>query len=317
MNAINIEHDNKTISDSTVVFKNVSKWFGSLVALNDVSFTIGAGITGLLGPNGSGKTTLLRTMGGLISPSQGTVSLFGSSIREDIRLYNRIGLLSEHENGAYMNLTGKNFLTTICKLRSIGDVETAVNNAINYVDMNFAKDRYIRGYSRGMKQRIRLAAILVHDPDVLVLDEPFNGTDPKQRLELQDIIKNMAKLGKTVLISSHILDELEQMASNVIVLISGKVAATGSVKGIRASLTERPYEIRISVSSPREVASKILTLDSVESIKFDDGDIVVSALKPSQVQSTLPQITKQLGVRLTKVVPLDDSLQSIFGYLRS
>ena len=297
-----------------VSFNRVSKWFGNVVALSDVSFNISQGVTGILGPNGSGKTTLLRILAGLTPPSEGEAMLFDKPPREDPAIYKRLGVMSDHDS-AYANMTGEHFLRTVGTLRGVSDLDAAVTRSLNYVDMSFAKARAIKSFSRGMRQRIRLAASLIHDPDILLLDEPLNGADPRQRLEFQDVLQDLGRIGKTVIVSSHILEELERISSQVIVIVSGKIAASGDVHGIRAAISDRPYSIRISVGKPREVAAALVRLESVESVEIDADSIVIYSLRPSELQRALPAISRDLGSRLNSVVPLDDTLESVFGYL--
>jgi ABC-2 type transport system ATP-binding protein len=186
----------------------VSRWFGSVVAVSDVSFDIGPGITGLLGPNGAGKTTLLRMVTGLAATSSGTVTVFGEPVRDNPPLYKRLGVMSEHET-VYGFMKGREFVRAMAKLRGVRDVETAVDRAIEAVDLADAQHRPMDTYSRGMRQRMRLAATLVHDPDILILDEPLNGADPRQRVHFKHLLRQLAADGRTIVLSSHILEEVE------------------------------------------------------------------------------------------------------------
>jgi ABC-2 type transport system ATP-binding protein len=293
----------------------VSRWFGSVVAVSDVSFDVGPGITGLLGPNGAGKTTLLRMMTGLAATSSGTVTMFGEPVRDNPPLYRRVGVMSEHET-VYGFMKGREFVTMMGRLRGVADLRRAVDRAIEFVDMADAQYRPLDTYSRGMRQRMRLAATLVHEPDVLILDEPLNGADPRQRVHFKRLLEQLADQGKTIVLSSHILEEVEQLASTVLLIVNGKLAASGGFRAIRAALNQRPYHVRVTCDAPRALASAVMSLTSVDAVNVDpDGALVVLSRNVQDVQIELPRLAKAAGVRLLRVEPLDDSLESVFGYL--
>ena len=301
--------------EPVLVIDRVSRWFGSVVAVSDVSFEIRPGITGLLGPNGAGKTTLLRMMCGLAATSEGTVRVFGQDPRDNPQLYRRIGVMAEHES-VYEFLTGRQFVRLTAQMRKVKDIDSAVDRAIASVNLAQAQNRALGTYSRGMRQRMRLAATLVHDPEVLILDEPLNGADPRQRLEFQDLLKRLADEGRTILLSSHILEEVELLADTVLLIVNGKLAASGDYHAIRAALDERPYQVRIVSNRPRDLASGLVRLDAVDAVTVDPGGaLIVLSRNVGSLQRSLPQVCKDLGVRLTRVEPLDDSLESVFGYL--
>jgi ABC-2 type transport system ATP-binding protein len=293
----------------------VSRWFGSVVAVSDVSFDVGPGITGLLGPNGAGKTTLLRMMTGLAATSSGTVTVFGEPVRDNPPLYRRIGVMSEHET-VYGFMKGREFVTMMARLRGVANVERAVDRAIEFVDMADAQHRPLDTYSRGMRQRMRLAATLVHEPDILMLDEPLNGADPRQRVHFKRLLEALADQGKTIVLSSHILEEVEQLADTVLLIVNGKLAASGGFRAIRAALNQRPYHVRVVCDAPRKLASAVMTLRSVDAVNVDpDGALVVLSRNVQDVQIELPRLAKAHGISLRRVEPLDDSLESVFGYL--
>ena len=293
----------------------VSRWFGSVVAVSDVSFEILPGVTGLLGPNGAGKTTLLRMMTGLAETSTGTVTMFGEPVRDNPPLYRRIGVMSEHET-VYGFMKGREFVTMMAKLRGVANLEAAVDKAIALVDLADAQHRPMDTYSRGMRQRMRLAATLVHEPDVLILDEPLNGADPRQRVHFKHLLRTLAAEGKSIIISSHILEEIEQLADTVLLIVNGKLAASGGFRAIRAALNERPYHVRVISDSPRKLAAAVVTLDSVDAVRVDpDGALVVLSRNVIDLQIELPRLAKTHSISLRKVEPLDDSLESVFGYL--
>ena len=293
--------------------QGVSKWYGSVVAVNDVSFGVEPGVTGILGPNGAGKTTLLGMMCGLIRPSRGSMRVLGEETRGNTRLYSRIGVMPEHD-ALYSFMTGREFTRMAARLQGVRD-ESAVDKAIAAVNLADAQDRRTGTYSRGMRQRIRLAATLVHEPEVLLLDEPLNGTDPRQRVEFADLVARLKAEGKTILISSHILEEVETLADRILLVVSGKLAASGGYRAIRESLDERPFKVRIAASKQREMASALIALDSVISVSLDADGIEALTSNLADLQRMTPKIAQSVGSRLYRVEPLDDSLESVFTYV--
>lgn len=293
----------------------VSRWFGSVVAVSDISFDIGPGITGLLGPNGAGKTTLLRMMTGLAKTSRGTITVFGEHVRDNPPLYRRIGVMSEHET-VYGFMNGREFVRMMGKLRGVANLENAVDRAIGLVDLAEAQHRPMDTYSRGMRQRMRLAATLVHDPEILILDEPLNGADPRQRVHFKRLLEQIAADGRTVVLSSHILEEVEQLADNVLLIVNGKLAASGGFRAIRAALNQRPYHVRVVCDAPRKLAAEVVVLDSVDAVHIDpDGAVIVLSRNVLALQVEIPRLAQSGSIRLRRVEPLDDSLESVFGYL--
>jgi ABC-2 type transport system ATP-binding protein len=293
----------------------VSRWFGSVVAVSDVTFDVTPGITGLLGPNGAGKTTLLRMMTGLAATSSGTVTVYGEPIRDNPPLYRRLGVMSEHET-VYGFMKGREFVRMMGKLRGVVALEDAVDRAIALVDLADAQHRTLETYSRGMRQRMRLAATLVHDPEILILDEPLNGADPRQRVHFAQLLRQLAAEGRTIVLSSHILEEVEQLADTVLLIVNGKLAASGGFRAIRAALNQRPYHVRVISDAPRRLAAAVVELDSVDAVHVDpDGAIVVLSRNVLDLQIELPRLAQSAGISLRRVEPLDDSLESVFGYL--
>jgi len=293
----------------------VSRWFGSVVAVSDVSFDVLPGITGLLGPNGAGKTTLLRMMTGLADTSSGRVTMFGQPVRDNPALYRRLGVMSEHET-VYASMKGRDFVRMMGRLRKLPDLERAVDRAIELVDMADAQHRPMDTYSRGMRQRMRLAGTLVHRPDVLILDEPLNGADPRQRVHFKRLLQQLAAEGCTIVLSSHILEEVEELADTVLLIVNGKLAASGGYRAIRAALNQRPYHVRVTCDAPRGLAAAIVALPSVEAVHVDpDGAVVVLSRNVLDLQVELPRLAQASGISLRRVEPLDDSLESVFGYL--
>jgi ABC-2 type transport system ATP-binding protein len=299
---------------ATVVVDGVSRWFGGVVAVNDVSLTVRPGVTGLLGPNGAGKTTLLRAIAGMTRPSAGSVTVFGRDVRADPGVYRRMGVMSEHE-AAYDVLTGRAFVALNARLQGIRDRE-AVSRALAAVGMEAAADRRMSGYSRGMRQRCRLAAALVHDPPLLILDEPLSGTDPRQRIELGELIRGLGAEGRTVLVSSHILEEVEALADRVHLMVAGRLAASGDPHAIRRRLDDRPFVVRVESDDARRLGAGLLAHPAVESVEVDAEDrLRIRGAQVTALQRVVPAVARDLGITLRRVEPLDDSLESVFRYL--
>ena len=302
-------------SDAVIKVDHVSRWFGNVVSVSDVTFDIRPGITGLLGPNGAGKTTLLRMITGLAEVSDGSITVFGESVRNNSDLYRRIGVMSEHET-VYQFMKGREFVKMMARLKGVADIDMAADRAIGLVDLADASLRPMGPYSRGMRQRMRLAATLVHEPEILILDEPLNGADPRQRVYFQSLLKRLAAEGRTIVISSHILEEVERIAETVLLIVNGKLAASGDFHAIRAALDERPYHVRLLSDSPRELASALVKLESVDAVNIaPDGALVVLSRNVRDLLIELPRLAKASSIRVRRVEPLDDSLESVFGYL--
>ena len=318
---------------SELVLEEVSRWYGNVVAVNDVTMRIGPGVTGLLGPNGAGKSTLINMMGGFLAPSSGSVTLDGVPVWRNEDIYRRIGLVPERE-AMYDIVTGWSFLLANARLHGLPDPEAAARRALETVQMTDAKDRNLGTYSKGMKQRIKIATALVHDPQVLLLDEPFNGMDPRQRLHLMDLLQSMGDNGRTVLFSSHILEEVEQIAGSIQVMVAGRHAASGGFRDIRRLMTERPHQYWIRSDDDRGLAAAIMAEGSASGVQLVAAkDAVAGTTAPSvgtrdtggalHVQATdfasfvhsLPHLASRHGIRLYEVSPADESLESVFSYL--
>ena len=304
-----------TDSQAVIRVNGVSRWFGSVVAVSEMTFDVMPEITGLLGPNGAGKTTLLRMMTGLAATSTGTVTVFGEPVRDNPPLYRRIGVMSEHET-VYGFMKGREFVTMMGQLRGVERLEEAVDRAIERVDLADAQHRPMGTYSRGMRQRMRLAATLVHEPEILILDEPLNGADPRQRVHFQHLLRELAGEGRTIVLSSHILEEVEQLAETVLLVVNGKLAASGGFRAIRAALDQRPYHVRVVCDAPRRLAALAVGIGSVEAVNLDpDGALIILSRRVLDLQLELPRLAQSAGISLRRVEPLDDSLESVFGYL--
>jgi len=301
-------------SGNTVEVANVSRWYGNVVAVNDVSFDLGPGVTGLLGPNGAGKSTLLHMISGFLRPSAGALQVLGEPAFGTPALYGKIGLVPERE-AVYAFLTGYQFVLLSAQLQGLPDAEAATSRALREVDMTSASERQTGGYSKGMKQRVKIAAALVHDPQILLLDEPFNGADPRQRLQMMDMLRRMAADGRTVLFSSHILEEVERLGENVLVLVAGRLAASGDFREIRKLMTDRPHTFTIRSSDNRRLATALVGDESVFGVELENGRLTVRTNEFSTFVSVAPQAAQTAGVSLFEVRPEDESLESVFDYL--
>ena len=293
---------------------DVSRWYGNVVAVNGVSFTLGPGVTGLLGPNGAGKTTLLNMMAGFLKPSAGEVRVLGRTAFGAPDIYRRVALVPERE-AVYEFLTGYQFVQLSARMHGLPDADDATLRALRMVEMTDAAERATGGYSKGMKQRVKIAAALVHDPDVLLLDEPFNGMDPRQRLQMMTLLGRMAEEGRTILFSSHILEEVERLGENVLVVVAGRLAASGDFRAIRKLMTDRPHTFTIRSSDNRELAKALMAEESVFGIELADGRVVVRTNELGAFVATAPRAAQAAGASLFEMRPEDESLESVFEYL--
>ncbi|MFJ6379997.1 ABC transporter ATP-binding protein [Kitasatospora sp. NPDC092039] len=303
---------------ATISIDKVSRWFGNVVAVNDISMAIGPGITGLLGPNGAGKSTLIHMMSGFLAPSSGSVTLDGAPIWRNQQVYRQIGLVPERES-MYDYLTGWEFVLANAELHGLAQPGAAARRALDLVEMDYAKDRRTGTYSKGMKQRVKMASALVHDPSVLLLDEPFNGMDPRQRLQLMDLLRRFGADGRTVLFSSHILEEVEQLARHIEVVVAGRHAASGDFRRIRRLMTDRPHRYLVRSSDDRRLAAALIADGSTSGIEVDERDraLRIEAVNFQGFTTLLPRVAREAGIRLYTVSPADESLESVFSYLVS
>lgn len=299
---------------TTIEIDHTSRWFGNVVAVNDVSMTVGPGVTGLLGPNGAGKSTLINMMAGFLAPSTGTVTLDGRTIWRNEAVYKEIGIVPERE-GMYDFLTGREFVVANAELHGLGDEEA--RKALATVEMEHAQDRKISTYSKGMRQRVKMASALVHEPSVLLLDEPFNGMDPRQRMQLMELLRRMGAEGRTVLFSSHILEEVEQLASHIEVIVAGRHAASGDFRRIRRLMTDRPHRYLVRSSDDRALAAALIADPSTAGIEVDLSEraLRIQAVDFGRFTELLPKVAREHGIRLLTVSPSDESLESVFSYL--
>jgi ABC-2 type transport system ATP-binding protein len=299
---------------SDVELSGVSRWYGNVVAVNDVTMRLGAGVTGLLGPNGAGKTTVLHMMAGFLAPSRGTVTVGGDPTWRNPAIYRKLGLVSERE-AVHTFLSAYEFVLASAKLHRLADPEAAARRAIELVEMTDAQDRRIGTYSKGMRQRARVAAALVHDPEVLLLDEPFNGMDPRQRLHMMELLHSLGGQGRTILFSSHILEEVEQVSGTVQVIVAGRLAASGDFRTIRRLMTNRPHVFAVHSSDDRRLAVALIGEASVSGVEIDRTGLTVRAGDYGSFTRALPRIALASGIRVRRLLPSDESLESVFSYL--
>jgi ABC-2 type transport system ATP-binding protein len=303
------------VADATVEVADVSVWFGPKVALSELSCSFGAGVTGLLGPNGAGKTTLMRAITGSVGVNQGTIRVEGRDPRLDRQVHTRMALVPEDE-AVPAGLTARQFVTYVADLHRIRD-RGAPEHALSTVSMVDAADRRVDSFSKGMRQRTKVAAALVCDPQVLVLDEPLNGADPVQRVSLINLFKHLGAQGRTVIVSSHVLNEVERLAERVIVLMHGRLAAAGGHRAIRDAMDDRPRHVLVRSNDGRKLAASLVGLESVAGVTFDSmrGGLVVQTVQARELATALPRLARDASIRLLEVRALDDSLESLFREL--
>jgi ABC-2 type transport system ATP-binding protein len=292
----------------------VSKWFGDTVALSDLSFTSAPGVTGLLGHNGAGKSTLFDLLAGFSSPSQGTVRVLGLDPRNDPSVHARLGLVPDGD-GLWPFLTARQTVEFLARSRGVADPARAAAAALDTVGMTTPADRKVHGFSKGMRQRVRLAQALAHDPEVLLLDEPLNGLDPAQRRADVDLIRRLGAQGRTIMVSSHILAEVERMADRVLVVVNGRLVAEGTPDGVQALLAQSARTVRIDTDDPRKLAGLLLKEPTVDSVTLDDEGLVVHTSDGAHLALALPQLAVKAKVLLRRVVPIGEDLESVFTRL--
>jgi len=303
-------------SPVAVELASVSRWYGNVVAVNDISFRLDRGITGLLGPNGAGKSTILHMLAGFLAPSSGMVSVAGGPARGRTDMYRSVGLVPERE-AVYPFLTGREFVRANAQLQGIGPdrLEETVARAIARVELQDAQDRDIGTYSKGMRQRVKVAAALVHEPPILLLDEPFNGMDPRQRLHMMDLLRSMAAEGRTILFSSHILEEVERVAERVLVIVAGRLAASGDFREIRRLMTDRPHTFTVRSSDDRALGAALLSEPAIAGISLDDGKLTVRSNDFGAFSRAVGGVARRANISLFELLPTDESLESVFSYL--
>jgi ABC-2 type transport system ATP-binding protein len=305
------------VSAPVLVADHVSKWYGQVIGLNDVTVQVPPGITGLLGPNGAGKSTFMKLITGQLRPSKGTVQVLGETIWGNAALYRRIGFCPEQDS-FYERMTGLAWVAALVRLNGYTESEarTAAERALAAVDLLDVAGKKIGAYSKGMRQRVKLAQALVHDPELLILDEPLSGMDPLGRRRTIRMIRDWARQGRSVLVSSHILHEIESMTSNILLINNGRILAEGNVHQIRDLIDEHPHTVYIRAAEPRRLAREFLARADVLSLRFEPGAVVVETGKPDEFYERLTELVAagECGT-VDEVTSPDDNLQAVFKYL--
>lgn len=299
-----------------LVFDGVSHWYGDVMAVNDISCTVSAGITGLLGPNGAGKSTLLQLAAGLLAPSNGSVRVYGDAPADRPAIFARAALVPEREALPGM-MTARGFVAARAGMLGLRDIADATARALALVELGEIADRRVGTLSKGMRQRVKLAAALVHEPALVLLDEPFNGLDPRQRLHMMRLLEARAADGACVLFSSHILEEIEGVASRILVMLAGRLAASGDYRALRKMMTDRPHTVRVRSSDDRALASALLHLPVVLGVELALSGLAVRATDYTGLARGLAPAAQSVGVTLYEVKALDESLEHVFAYLVS
>ena len=300
-----------------IAAEHVSKWYGQVIGLNDVTVNVPPGITGLLGPNGAGKSTFMKLITGQLKPSKGSVQVLGEPIWGNPRLYFDIGFCPE-QDAFYERMTGLEWVTALVRLNGLGEQEAAAaaRRALETVDLMDAANKKIGAYSKGMRQRVKLAQAIVHDPDLLILDEPLGGMDPLARRRSIRLIRDWARAGKSVVVSSHILHEIESMTANILLINNGRILAEGDVHHIRDLIDEHPHTVYVKGEDPRRLAREFLANDDVMSLKFEPGAVVVQTGRPDVFYARLTELAASGEVgAIDEVTSPDDNLQAVFQYL--
>jgi ABC-2 type transport system ATP-binding protein len=300
-----------------VTTDHLSKWYGQVIGLNDVSVTVPAGITGLLGPNGAGKSTFMKLVTGQLKPSKGSITVLGEPIWQNPRLYTRIGFCPE-QDAFYDRMTGLEWVTALVRLNGVNDEEARAMGAraLEAVELTDAADKKIGAYSKGMRQRVKMAQAIAHDPELLILDEPLSGMDPIARRKTIRMIKDWGRAGRSVIVSSHILHEIESMTANILLINQGRILAEGNVHQIRDLIDEHPHTVHIRADQTRALAREFLGHDDVLSLKFEEGAVVVQTGRPDAFYARLTDMAAS-GAHGTihEVTSPDDNLSAVFQYL--
>jgi ABC-2 type transport system ATP-binding protein len=299
---------------TSIEVTSVSRWYGNVVAVNDITMSIGAGVTGLLGPNGAGKTTLMHMMAGFLPPSRGEITIGDRATWRNPGMFRQVALVPERDS-VYAFLTGEEFVVATAKLHELADPQASARRAIEMVEMTEAQGRRIATYSKGMRQRIKVAAALVHDPEIVLLDEPFNGMDPRQRLHMMDLLHAQGEQGRVIVFSSHILEEVERLSGTIQVIVGGRLAASGDFRAIRRLMTNRPHVFLVRSSDDRSLGSALIGRPAVSAVELTPAGLQVRASDYGTFTREIAGVSRDRGIRLTEVLPADESLESVFDYL--
>ena len=303
---------------AVIAASRLSKWYGNVLGLNDVSLEIEAGITGLLGPNGAGKSTFMKLVTGQMKPAIGTVTVRGLPVWNNPAVFAAIGFCPEHDV-FYEDMTGLEFVAGLLRFHGYGrdEVRARAARALEAVDLAADRDRLIRGYSRGMRQRVKIAQAIAHDPEILILDEPLSGLDPLGKRKLIRLIRDLRNEGRTVLVSSHVLPEIEALTSRVVLVHQGKILAQGDVPYIRELIEAHPHQISVRSSDPRALAARFVGDRSIGKMTFpEDGrTMVVETHRRDEFFGRLTGAILETGIEVEEIATPDDNLQSVFEYL--
>ncbi len=306
------------MTEAVIETKKLSKWYGNVLGLSDVTLQVEPGITGLLGPNGAGKSTFLKLLTGQITPNIGSVTINGESVKNNFGLFAKIGFCPEQDS-FYEGISGKEFLTHLLRLSSFSALESEERalKALDFIELTEDKDRNIKSYSRGMRQRLKIAQAIAHDPQIIILDEPLNGLDPLGRRKIIRLVKSYAAEGKTIIVSSHVLPEIEAMTKKIILIHQGKIFAEGNIHYIRDLIEKHPHIVSVKCSSPRILASKFIGYDFILNIHFDpSGDSFrVETNSRDKFFDLLPRLIVENGIEVQEITSPDDNLQAVFDYL--
>ena len=307
-----------TDKEAAMVARGLSKWYGNVAGLLDVDLTVTGGVVGLLGPNGAGKTTFLRLVTGQLKPSTGSLTLFGKDPWHHPEVLSRLGYAPEHD-GTWEELTGRSFVRFAAELAGMGGPTAvkAANEAIERVTMTKAADRALKTYSKGMRQRIKLAQAIVADPDLIILDEPLTGCDPVVRAHMIALVRELGEKGKTVVVSSHILHEVEAMTDQVVLLYKGHVLATGDVDSLRELIEDHPHQIEVRCTEPRNLAAALVGEESVRALEILPGRLLVETEQPDACYPAIARAILASDMDLQGLLSPDEDLEAVFRYLTS
>jgi ABC-2 type transport system ATP-binding protein len=296
--------------------EGLSRWYKEVIGINDVTLSIAPGITGLLGPNGAGKSTFLKLITGQIKPSRGSVKVLGQSIWNNPELNRRVGFCPE-QDAFYSGMTGLRWVQGLVSLNGYSKEETRQRalKALEEMDLLEAKDKKIGAYSKGMRQRVKMAQAIAHDPEILILDEPLSGMDPMGRRHTIRLIKGWAAAGRSIIVSSHILHEIESMTSSILLVNHGRIVAEGNVHEIRELIEDHPHRIFIQCEDPRQLASRLVEWPVVAGMRLDEDGVEVQTSKPDIFFNDLPGVILADKVKVTRLLSPDDNLQAVFDYL--
>jgi ABC-2 type transport system ATP-binding protein len=299
---------------TTLVFDDVSKWYGDTVAVASLTFSLSPGVTGLLGHNGAGKSTALKLCAGFATPSMGTVRVLGHDPRREPEVFRKVGVVPDVD-GLWPFLSAREVIRTCAQLRDVADPGAATERVLGTVELADAADRAVGGFSKGMRQRVKLACALVHDPELLLLDEPLNGTDPAQRRRIVELTRQLGEEGRTVLVSSHVLDEVERMAPRVVVLVNGRLVAEGDTHAIRELLRDRPRTVRVASDGSEQLAQALIGEHLVGAVRLEPPGLELETADVDALGRRLVAIASERGIALDRVEPIGDDLESVYAYL--